>query len=195
MKSFLFPALCFISVLLSCNNKKAGQKSTLPADTSLTEISTNTKSEELEVLKQDLLNKPPQSEDGMKNLLPSTLMGAHPENINVSPASGPIEASADYRVNDSTTIHISIIDCAGPAGTGYFSLQYMDAVAENSADDETTMKQVTFNGRKAFESCQKDATSSCTFTFLTGDRYLVYAESRTAGIDLLKQAAGSLHIK
>jgi len=64
---------------------------------------------------------------------------------------------------------------------------------QSESDDEYT-KTIEFNGGKAVEHLDKRNNRS-TLTYLAGDRLLVTLEGKNTGIDLLKQAAGSLNLK
>ena len=99
-----------------------------------------------------------------------------------------------YKRQDSTIASLSIYDCAGSAGAGIYSLQFLGMMNMQQESDDEYTKTVEFNGANAFEHCDK-TTNDCTFTYFAGGRYLVTLEGRNVGADALKQAARALNIK
>lgn len=136
----------------------------------------------------------PLTRSELQSRLPKELMGVNSNATEVSDGLGILSAFSDYKINDSTTIRLNIMDCAGSGGVGFFSMQYESMIQPEEADSETTYTIIDFRGYKATESCLKSDPGNCIFTFFTGRRFLVMIESRTAGIDLLKQIAGQLEV-
>ena len=107
---------------------------------------------------------------------------------------GAAYAEGEYPINDSTNLELKIFDCAGQAGAGIYSMQFLGMMNFESENDDEYTKTIEFNGAKAVEHLNKSNNRS-TLTYLAGDRLLVTLEGRNTGIDFLKQAAGSLSLK
>ncbi|MEI9806669.1 MAG: hypothetical protein WDO16_01630 [Bacteroidota bacterium] len=142
---------------------------------------------------EDLQKLQPLSLDELKALLPETIMGAKRSKFEATSMSGTGFASAEYNLNDSTEIKVDIWDCAGPAGAGLYSTQYLGMFSIQSVSDDEYTKTIDFKGEKAIENC-KTSNNRCTLTYFTGKRYMVALEGRNMHPDGLKQAAGELKI-
>jgi hypothetical protein len=127
-------------------------------------------------------------------MLPEILMEAKKTSSSASTAMGAGSAQGDYELNDSTKFSLNIYDCAGSAGAGIYSMQYMSMFNFQQDNDEEYTKTIDFNGGKAFEHCEK-ATNDCTLSYFSGGRFLVTLEGDHVGAATLKQAAGGLNIK
>ena len=150
--------------------------------------------QDMEKQKLELEKLTPLSTDQLKAMIPENLMGAKRTNISASSAMGAGSVQGEYELNDSTRISLNIYDCAGSAGAGIYSMQYMSLINfQQDSEDEYT-KTIDFNGGKAFEHCEK-ATNDCTISYFSGGRFLVTLEGDHVGADALKQAAKGLNIK
>jgi cysteine sulfinate desulfinase/cysteine desulfurase-like protein len=136
----------------------------------------------------------PLPEEELKKLLPEMLMDAATSNSSVNSTLGASVATAEYQINDSTKITLSIYDCAGPGGAGLYNLQYA-GLLEYTADNPTEYtKVIDFNGSKAIEHCKKQSIE-CSFTYFSGERYLMQLDGKNVNADKLKRIAGGLKIK
>jgi hypothetical protein len=142
--------------------------------------------------KEALSKLTPVSAEDLKKLLPQTISGAAQENGETENSSGANIASADYKINDSTAITLSIIDCAGPAGVGIYNTQHLGMAAAEGETEEEYTKAITINGDKGHEHCIKE-DNDCTLVWFTANRYLVLLEGESAAN--LKKIAGELKIK
>ena len=194
----LFGAFLCMLVIACNNNKKPGEitvtsedgKTTAkiqPGDLAQSADAFQKKTEELQKLS-------PYTLDLMKALLPEELAGAKRSKFSANSAMGAAFGEADYAINDSSGLELKIFDCAGQAGAGIYSMQYLAMMNFQSESDDEYTKTIEFNGGKAVEHLNKNNNRS-TLTYLAGDRLLVTLEGRNTGIDLLKQAAGSLNLK
>jgi len=189
----LFITVCIIA---ACNSKKdkitvkddSGGKATI--DVSKMEDAANkmkNRSEELQKLT-------PLSLDELKASLPEEIMGAKRDNMEATKMAGLANFSkADYKMNDSTEVELTIFDCAGTEGAGYYNMAFLGMSFEKDNEDEYT-KTTEFNGDNAIESCQKKR-NHCEFTFFGKDRYMVTLKGDNVGIDKLKQIGGDLNLK
>ena len=188
MKRIILFLMAATLLLAACNNNKPKEKVTIdPTQMQNAAAEMQKKTEYLQKLT-------PVTLDQLKAFLPETLMEAKRSNFNVANTMGAGLATAEYEMNDSTNIKLSVYDCAGSAGAGIYSLQYLGMYNLQQESDEEYTKTIELNGGKAFEHCQKQS-NECTLTYFSGDRFLISLEGNNVGADALKQAAGSLNIK
>jgi hypothetical protein len=192
----LFSAVLFLA---ACNNNKPKDSITISTDEGKGQVTIDPTqmqkaAEDMEKQKEKLGSLSPLSADQLKAMIPEQLMGTPRTDLDVADAMGASVASADYKINDSTKIELSIIDCAGPGGTGLYNTQYLGMLNIQEEDEEEYTKTIDFNGGKAFENCKKDRIK-CTLTYFGGGRFLIALEGDNVGIDALKQAAKGLDIK
>ena len=198
MKWILSPIVIIILFFTACNNDK-GNETTIVSEDGTEKVTIDVKqmqnaAEEMEKKKEELSKLKPLTLDELKTLIPETLMGTARINYEVNSSMGAGLASGEYQLTDSTKLYLSIYDCAGSAGAGIYSLQFLGMMnIEQESDDEYT-KTVEFNGANAFEHCDK-SSNDCTFTYFAGGRYLVTLEGDNVGADALKQAARTMNIK
>jgi PBP1b-binding outer membrane lipoprotein LpoB len=145
-------------------------------------------------MKEELGKLTPLSQDQLKALVPDQLMGTAHSAIDVNAAAGATIANTRYKMNDSTDVSLTIIDCAGPGGAGIYSLQYLGMYNMQEDNEEEYTKTIDFNGGKAFESCKK-TRPECTLTYFSGGRFLVILEGDHVEMNELKNTAKSLNIK
>ena len=136
----------------------------------------------------------PLSLDELKAALPEQIMGANRDNMEATKMAGLANFSkADYKMNDSTEVELTIFDCAGTEGAGYYNMAFLGMSFEKDDENEYT-KTTDFNGDKAIESCQKKS-NHCEFTFFGKQRYMVTLKGDNVGMDQLKKIAGDLNLK
>ena len=153
------------------------------------------KGQEMKNKMEELQKLTPLSIDELKALMPKELMGAPQSHLEaVSMAGIAHTVSADYKTNDTTKIKVSVFDCAGTIGASYYNMQYFGLMNFEQDNESEYTKSTDFNGGRAIMNCRKDR-SECTFTYFTGERYLVVLNGDNVGIDQLKQVAGDLKIK
>ena len=195
MKQFILACLAVAALLSACNNNKSTAEVT-KSDTTQTlsaeAIELQKVAEEMKKQADELQKLPPLSADELKAMLPETLMGGKRTNFQANSAPGTGVATAEYAINDSTKIEVSIYDCGGPGGAGFFNAQYIAKLNHQSETDNEYTKTIDFRG-KAIEHCQKNS-NRCTLTYFTGKRYMVIIEGQNVHPDGLKQAAMELNI-
>ncbi len=195
MKRILSPIVIIILFFTACNNDK-GNETTIVSDDGTEKVTIDAKqmqnaAEEMEKKKEELSKLTPLTLDELKALIPETLLGAERTNYEANSSMGAGLASGEYQLTDSTSVSLSIYDCAGSAGAGIYSLQFLGMMnIQQESDDEYT-KTVEFNGANAFEHCDK-TSNDCTFTYFAGGRFLVTLEGGNVGADALKQAARAI---
>jgi hypothetical protein len=196
MRQFTFSILIVACLLTACNNNKktveatsADGKTTIATDASITQHVTDEMKKEAETLQK----LPALSLEELKALLPEHIMGAKRQNYQATSATGAGLATAEYQLNDSTEIQVSIWDCAGPGGAGIYSSRYLGMFNMISENDREYTKTIDFKGQKAIEHCN-NSSSQCSITYFTGKRYMVTLEGQNMHPDGLKQAANELKI-
>jgi hypothetical protein len=199
MKKILLFLFAAFFMFTACNNNKKPGDTTITSDDGKEKVTFNANdmkdaAEEMTRKKDELSKLTPLTLDQLKALVPETLMGAKRTNYEATSAMGTGSVEADYELNDSTNIRLNIIDCAGSAGAGIYSLQFLGLMNIEQESDEEYTKSVDFNGGKAYEHCNK-SSNDCTFTFFSGGRFLVTLDGDNVGAAALKQAAGTLNIK
>lgn len=193
---FLFAAL---GILIACNNdKKSGELAVASEDGKTTaSVDASKASQAGDAMQKkvgELQKLAPYTLDQMKAFLPETLAGAKRSEVSASSAMGAASSEGSYRVNDSSEIQVQLIDCAGEAGAGIYSMQYVNMMTFQSESEDEYTKTIEFNGNKAIEHAKKD-NSNAVLSYLAADRLLVTLEGTNTGIDMLKKVAGSLTFK
>src|SRR6476659_9426525 len=110
--------LAFATAMLfaACNNKK--KEATITTDDGKTKVSIDANNivqnaDEMAKKAEELKKMTPLSMDQLKAMAPEQLMGGPRKNYNASSAMGVGLISAEYEMNDSTNVKLSIWDCAG----------------------------------------------------------------------------------
>ncbi len=193
---FLMASAFFIT---ACNNNKPKDSVTITSEDGKEQVTIDANqmqnaAEEMEKTKDALGKLTPLTADELKAIFPAEVMGTAVSGLEVASAMGASTAEAKYKVNDSTDIKISIIDCAGPGGAGIYSMQYLGMMNIQQEDEDEYTKTIDFNGGKAFENCRKDR-NECTLTYFSGGRLLISLEGDNVGINTLKDVAKTLKTK
>jgi hypothetical protein len=199
MKHVFILFSAFLCMLIACNNnKKPGEITVTSEDGKTTaKIQTGDLAQSADAFQkktEELQKLSPYTLDQMKALLPEELAGAKRSKFSANSAMGAAFGEADYPINDSTELELKIFDCAGQAGAGIYSMQYLAMMNFQSESDNEYTKSIDFKGNKAVEHLDK-RSNRATLTYVAADRLLVTLEGKNTGVDLLKQAAGSLNLK
>lgn len=195
-------SLLFASAILfvACNNNKQKDNTNTNAtenkqpstDNSVT--STNNQSvNDMTKVMEEMKKKPALSTDQIKAMLPEELMGMKRTSFSANSMLGYGMGDASYKSDDGKEIKVTIFDCVGEAGVGYYNLMFWGMNME-SQDENGYKKTVTFNGGKAIESYEKNQ-EQYSLMFGSGNRLLVNVEGKNTGLDVVKQAAQSLNLK
>jgi hypothetical protein len=187
----LLLVLSFSLALISCDQNKKTTKSETTNETKLPDKESAEEDVPVNTGNQvnDLSKLKPLTEDEMRSLLPKQIMGSERQDENVNEAMGTMTAGAEYRINDTTSLSLNIVDCAGPAGAGIYNLQYIGMLNFSEEDEEEYTRTIDFLGGKAFENCSKTRVK-CTLTWFT-NRFLVSLDGDLPA-DRLKQIAATL---
>lgn len=190
----IFSILFCSFVIIACDNNSESKEDKAKADSIAKENERKTKVQEAkDKIAADLEKLTPLTEDEIKALMPETLEGADLSDYSFSAAMGAPVATGEYKLTGSSSLMLTISDCAGSGGAGLYNLQYAGQLEYNNENDIEYTKVIDFNGRKAIEYCRK-TVAECSFTYFTG-RYLVLLEGRDVNADELKKIARGLSIK
>ena len=200
----LFSLLLAVVMLAACGSKKSKETSNTTNNgqtnnenstgTTNTNPSTNTDgSNDMAKMMEEMKKMPALSTDQIKSMLPETLMGMKRTSFSANSMMGYGVGEARYKADDGKQLHLSIFDCSGVAGAAYYSMMYWGMNMERE-DENGYEKTTTFNGTKAIEKYQK-GSDQYTLTFPASNRLLVTVEGEQTGLDMVKQAAGSLNLK
>ena len=199
MKTIVALLMASALFITACNNNKPKDSVTITSEDGTEQVTVDANqmqnaAEEMEKTKDELGKLTPLTADELKAIFPAEVMGTAVSGLEVASAMGASTAEAKYKVNDSTDIKISIIDCAGPGGAGIYSMQYLGMMNIQQEDEDEYTKTIDFNGGKAFENCRKDR-NECTLTYFSGGRLLISLEGENVGINTLKDVAMGLNKK
>lgn len=188
-----------LGLLVACNsNKKPGEVTVTSEDgkttTTIQPGDVAQASDALQKKAEELQKLSPYTLDQMKAFLPDELAGAKRSKFSANSAMGAAFAEGEYPINDSIDIALKIFDCAGQAGAGIYSMQFLAMMNFQSESDNEYTKSIDFKGGKAVEHLDK-SNNRATLTYVAADRLLITLEGNNTGVDLLKQAANSLNLK
>jgi hypothetical protein len=200
MKHFILTCLAAAILLAACNSNKSKETATsddADKDKPSTEMTSETKSDnptdDMQKKMEELRKLPALSTDQIKAMLPAELMGMKRTSFSANSMMGYGVGEARYKSDDGKELKVMIYDCVGEAGTGFYNLMFWGWNMEQE-DENGYQKTVTFNGNKAIEKYQK-GQDQYSLTFPASNRLLVNVEGEKTGLDVVKQAAGSLNLK
>jgi hypothetical protein len=198
MKKLFFAAIAACILLPACNNNKPGAITVKSEDgktTTTVHAGDMAKvAEDYQKKAEELQKLAPYTLDQMKAMLPEEIAGAKRAKFTANSAMGAAFAEGEYPINDSTEISLKIFDCAGQAGAGIYSMQYLGMMNFQSESDGEYTKTVDFNGSRAVEHLDKN-DNEASFMYVAGDRLLVTLEGRNTDVDMLRKVAGGLNLK
>ena len=196
----LFASLLAVSLLVSAckNNKKVsvtdknedGTTTTTTVD--MNNVADNT--DEMNKKMEELKKLTPLTLDQLKALLPEELNGMKRKEFNTSSALGYAFGQAKYEKDDTTSMDLTIYDCAGEAGAGIYGLNYWTKMNMQSESSNGYTKTIDLNGTKAVESYEK-GNNQYTLTYTANERLLVVLMGRNTDADALRSVAKNLNLK
>ena len=198
----LIPLLFAVVILLAaCNNNKSKEtnstatnnETTTNGTTNTNPATNNTGSDDMVKAMEQMKKMPALSTDQIKSIFPETLIGMKRVSYSANSMLGYGVGEARYKSDDGKEIKVSIWDCVGEAGVGFYNLMYWGMNME-SEDENGYKKTITYNGTKAIESYEKNQ-ERYGLMFPANNRLLVNVEGDNTGLDMVKQAAGGLNLK
>jgi hypothetical protein len=174
----------------ACNN----DKKTDPAQaTGQTEEVKPAGTPEAPSKEEELQNLAPYTTDEIKVLLPKELGGANLSDPSSGKVTGTAYAKGLYQLNDSMNFELTLFDCGGDAGSGFYKHQFLAILDRKPESEDEEVKTIDFNGNKAIEHYDNNSYRSI-FTYVSG-RFLVTLESEFMDIKGLKKIANNVKLK
>lgn len=141
---------------------------------------------------EELQNLAPYTTDEIKTLLPKELGGANLSDPSSGKVTGTAYAKGVYQLNDSMMVELTLFDCGGDAGAGFYKHQFLGILDRKPESEDEEVKTIDFNGNKAIEHYDNNSYRS-TFTYVSG-RLLVTLESEFMDIKGLKKLANTIKL-
>ena len=193
MRLLRIPIILAATLIFACNSNRdkltvKSDKGSLTVDTKSIVAAAEQANDKNEALKK----LTPLTVDQLKALVPEEFMGMKRTRFNAHSQMGFGMVSADYKTegDNPKELQVQVMDCAGEAGYGYFSMSFLMWSFEEQTDDGY-QKTIQFNGEKAIEKYSK-SSDQYTLTYPSNDRFLVVLEGRHMSLDEVKQAANNL---
>jgi hypothetical protein len=185
--------------LVACKNNKSNTMTVTSKDgKSKVSVDVNSAaavSDDMQKKVEELKKLTPLTTDQLKMMLPEQLMGMKRSSFNANSMMGFASAEATYKnETDDKEIELNILDCAGEAGSGVYSLSYWTKMSMQSESDNGYTKTVDFDGGKAVETYEK-GSDRYELTYVASDRLLVTVKGEKTGLDAVKQTAQGLNLK
>lgn len=188
--ALLFTACKGKNKITSTTTDENGNKTTTEMDVKGMKETADEMTKKVEELKK----LTPLSMDELKALVPEELNGVKRSNFSANSAMGFSTIEAEYRVNDTTNLKVSVFDCAGEAGSAIFSLNYFTKMNFQQESSTGYTKTIDFMGGKAVEEVHSDRNES-SLTYVAKDRLLITIHGSNMTPDDLKKAAQQLNLK
>lgn len=197
MKSLFIYAMAIGLFFSACKGKD--NKTTITTDDGKTTLTvdpskTETVANEMEKKTEELKKLAPMTLDQIKAMLPEELLGMKRSSFNANAMMGFASADAEYKKDDTSNVKLTVMDCAGEAGSSFYALNYWTKMTMESQNDQGYTKTVDFMGGKAVEDYKK-YNNSYTLTFTANDRLLITLQGQNVSLDVLKDAAKALNLK
>ena len=199
MKRVILSLVVAILTIVACKNNKS-KTMTITSDDGKSKVSVDVNSaaavsDDMQKKMEELKKLTPLTTDQLKTMLPDELMGLKRASFNANSMMGFESAEARYKnENDDKQIELNILDCAGEAGAGVYSLSYWTKMSMQSESDNGYTKTVDFDGNKAVETYDKGG-DRYELTYVASDRLLVTMKGEKTGLDAVRQAAQGLELK
>jgi hypothetical protein len=199
MKQVILSLLVATLAIAACKNNRS-KTMTIKSDDGKSKVSVDVNSaaavtNDMHKKMEGLKKLTPLTTDQLKTLLPEQLMGLKRTSFNANSMMGFASAEATYKnENEDKEIELNILDCAGEAGAGVYSLSYWTKMSMQSESDNGYTKTVDFDGDKAVETYEK-GSDRYELTYVASDRLLVTIKGEKTGLDAVKQAAQGLNLK
>jgi len=196
MKKVLFLSLAGIIFLAACTNNSSNtiviRDKENGGSVTINVTETEASATEMEKKVQILKGLTPLSPDELLKFLPESVAGMKKTTNKAGTMIGLPRAEAAYSEGDDKRVKISIFDCAGETGAGFYFIRYGSLVNAESKNDDGYTKTIEFNNGKAIES-HKNNSDEYTFLFNPGNRLLVIIEGKNTGRKSIKEAAKKIN--
>lgn len=135
-------------------------------------------------------NITPYTEKEIAALLPAQLEGGQLSEPDAGKIMGTHYAKGLYTINDSTSVELSLFDCAGSSGAGFYQFQFVNMLTTAPESEDVEKNTIDFKGQKAIQQLDNNSYRS-TFMYPSG-RLLVTLESEALDTEGLKKIAEKL---
>lgn len=195
----LLSAVFVAVILFACNNDKKVSTVTKNEDgtTTKTEVDVKgmqTAADDIQKKTEELKKLTPLTLEELKALLPEELNGIKQSNYNSSTMMGYAFASADYKKDGQTNLQLAIYDCAGEAGSAWYSVAYWSKMSFQQESSTEYTKTIDLMGGKAVENYNKESNRS-QLTFSANGRLIVTLTGENMKPEELREAAKKLNLK
>jgi hypothetical protein len=195
MKRFMLAVWVSALVLSACgNHDDAAHKVAKESEKPLPEIKgMATPQDEATQRMNDLKKMTPLSLEDLTALLPAEWNGMKRSGFNSSNSMGYSFAGAHYQ-KGSSGVDLMLYDCAGEAGSAWYSASYQTKMNMKQENENDYMKWVDFKGGKAIETYKKDSKQG-SLTFVGNKQVLVILSGNKVSPENLKELAGKLDLQ
>ncbi len=194
MKKHFISAVLLITSISSCHfgSKTETDSSGTPSMSSVVSAMKDN-SDAYQKRAEELKKLQPLSNDALKSFFPDAVMGLNRSSFDVNNSMGYAVGNAEYKKDDTTKYTVAIYDCAGDAGSAFYSMSFLTRLNMDHEDDNGYTKTVTFMGSKGIEEYKKDE-NTYTESFTIADRFWVSLTGENTGLDNLKSFANALDL-
>jgi hypothetical protein len=194
IKQFIFFIILSSFLFSACNNNKKPVGTEDAKEKTANAEEMQEASDRVQKKTEELGELTPLTPDELKVLLPEELIGAKKITAQANSVNGTGLVRSQYILNDSAEFQVSVSDCGGPGGAGYYNRQAISMLNKQSKADEENTKTVDLKDEKALQHCNS-AETNCSFTYFDGNRFWVIISGKNIPPDDLKQAAKDLKLK
>ncbi len=142
---------------------------------------------------EELKKLTPLSTDALKSFFPQTVMGINRSSFEVANPLGYAIGNAEYKKDDTTNYTIAVYDCAGQAGSSFYTMSFLTKMSVEREDDNGYTKSVDFMGTKSLEEFEKN-NKKYTESFVYADRFWVTISGQNTGLDNLTSFAKAIDL-
>lgn len=193
--------ICFcILAIVSCkngNSEKSGNTSSNDKTSVFQKVENINKLSEIadESNKriEELKKIPAVSNDALKSFFKEEIVGIKRSSFSVQNSMGYAVGQATYKKNDTAEYRISIYDCAGEMGSGFYSMMAMTRLNIETEDENGYEKTIDFMGSKALKSYKK-YNEHFSLSFISAERFWVQAEGDHTSFQDLEVFINSIDI-
>ncbi len=186
-----FIGICIVAII-SCKsntNKSTDTTSNNDKTSVLDKVENISKmgkiAEEATARMEELKKIPPVSNDALKSFFKEESSGIKRSSFSVQNSMGYSIGEATYKKNDSVEYKITIYDCAGEMGSGFYSLMAMTKLNMETEDENGYEKTIDFMGTKALKS-YKNYDQQCSLSFVSAERFWVQLNGTHTNFDDLQ---------
>jgi hypothetical protein len=142
---------------------------------------------------EELKKIQPVSNDALKSFFKEEVLGTKRSSFSVQNSMGYSVGQATYKKNDSVEYRVSVYDCAGEMGSGFYTMMAMTRLNIETEDENGYEKTIDFMGSKALKSYKK-YNDQFTLSFISAERFWVQVEGDHTSYEDLQAFINSIEI-